>query len=285
MPRSGSERGRAAASASATTRERPSWQTRRMDVDAVLLDIDGVLAISWEPIPGAIEALAHLRRKGIPFRLITNTTTHTRAALAETLRGGGFEVASTEIVTAVVATASYLRGHHEGAKTFVLSDGDARGDLEDVPIVDEPESAEVVVLGGASQEFSYPMMNRIFRRLMDGAALVGMHRNLYWKTAEGWELDGGAYLAGLEEAAGTQAVICGKPAAAFFEAALGSVDASAGRSLMVGDDIVNDVEGARAAGLRGVLVRTGKFREADLERGSPDAVLDSIADLPSILEV
>jgi len=254
-----------------------------MNVDAVLLDIDGVLAISWEPIPGAIDALAALRREAIPFRLITNTTTHTREALAETLREGGFDVAASEIVTAVVATASYLRGHHEGAKTFVLSDGDAQGDLEDVPIVDEPESAEVVVLGGASPEFSYQLMNRIFRRLMDGAPLIGMHRNLYWKTSEGWELDGGAYIAGLEEAAGIRAVICGKPAAAFFEAALGSMGASAARSLMVGDDIVNDVEGARAAGMRGVLVRTGKFREADLVKGDPDAVLDSVADLGSVL--
>ena len=118
---------------------------------------------------------------------------------------------------------------------------------------------------------------------MDGAALVGMHRNLYWRTGRGWELDGGAYIAGLEAAAGTTATICGKPAAAYFDAALALLGVPAARAAMVGDDITNDVDGARAAGLTGVLVRTGKFREDDLSKGSPDAVLGSIADVPDWL--
>ena len=73
------------------------------------------------------------------------------------------------------------------------------------------DEADVIVIGGACDDFTYATMNRIFRRLMDGAVLVGMHRNLFWKTSDGWELDGGAYIAGLEEAAETRATICGKP--------------------------------------------------------------------------
>ena len=68
-----------------------------------------MLSISWEPIPGSIDAMAWLRAEGIPFRLITNTTTHTRVELAATLRDAGFDVTTDEVVTAVVATASYLR--------------------------------------------------------------------------------------------------------------------------------------------------------------------------------
>ena len=152
-----------------------------------------------------------------------------------------------------------------------------------MPIAGRPQDADVIVIGGASDAFTYDALNDIFRRLMDGAALVGMHRNLYWKTARGWELDGGAYIAGLEAAAGTTATICGKPAAAYFEAALDLLEVTAARAAMVGDDITNDVEGAQAAGLTGVLVRTGKFREEDLAKGSPDAVLGSIADVPDWL--
>ncbi len=155
------------------------------EIDGVLLDIDGVLAISWEPIPGAIETLRWMRASGIPFRLITNTTTKTRADLARTLRDAGFDVRDDELVTAVVATAEYLRTNHPGAECFLLSDGDARDDLEGIELVDV-EDAEVIVIGGASEDFAYSTMNRIFRRLMDGAALVGMHRNLYWKTSGGW---------------------------------------------------------------------------------------------------
>jgi HAD superfamily hydrolase (TIGR01458 family) len=253
-------------------------------LDGLLLDIDGVLAVSWDPIPGSVDALARLREAGLPFRLITNTTTKTRHDLGETLRGADFEVADEEIVTAVVATAAYLRATHPDAGVFVLSDGEATDDLEGVRLVDV-EEADVVVLGGACDDFTYPTINRIFRRLMDGAALVGMHRNLFWKTAEGWELDGGAYLVGLEAAAGVDAVICGKPAPTYFEAVLDDLGVSADRAAMVGDDVLNDVVGAEAAGLTGILVKTGKYRDGDEDQHDrrPDHVVDSFADVPELV--
>lgn len=251
----------------------------------VLLDIDGVLTVSWEALPGAASTLGWLRREGVPFRLITNTTTHTRRDLAATLGEAGLGVRADEIVTAVVATASYLRAHHAGARVFLLSDGDAREDLEGIDLAGV-DDADVVVLGGASEDFTYPTLNRVFRRLAEGSTLVGMHRNLYWRTSEGFQLDGGAYVAGLEEATGRVAAICGKPSGAFFEVALGLLGVPAEDAVMVGDDVVNDVLGAQAVGIVGVLVRTGKFLATDLERANaePDQVLDSIADLPAWLE-
>jgi HAD superfamily hydrolase (TIGR01458 family) len=253
-------------------------------IDGLLLDIDGVLAVSWEALPGSVEALQRLRDDGVPFRLITNTTTKTCADLAATLRGAGFEVSEREIVTAVVATAEHLRTAHPGAGVFVLSDGDATADLAGIDLVDV-EDADVIVIGGACDEFTYATMNGIFRRLMDGAALVGMHRNLFWKTAEGWELDGGAYLVGLEAAADVRATICGKPERAYFEAGLAMLGVTTERAAMVGDDIVNDILGAQRAGLRGILVRTGKYRPGDEQRedGRPDHLLDSFADVPSFI--
>jgi HAD superfamily hydrolase (TIGR01458 family) len=169
---------------------------------------------------------------------------------------------------------------------FLLSDGDARADLEGVTLVEAGEPADVVVIGGACDAFTYATLNRVFSLLTEGASLIGMHRNLYWRTAEGLQLDGGAYIAALEEAAGTEATICGKPAPAFFEAALELLGVPAGRAAMVGDDVVNDVLGAQAVGMTGVLVRTGKFRPTDLERidGAPDRVIDAFADLPSLLQ-
>jgi HAD superfamily hydrolase (TIGR01458 family) len=152
-----------------------------------------------------------------------------------------------------------------------------------VHLVARPEDADVVVIGGAGDDFSYDTVNRVFRRLMDGAVLVGMHRNRYWRTSRGWELDAGAYLAGLEEAAGVTAVACGKPSGAFFEAGLSLMGVAAQDALMVGDDIENDVEGARRAGIAAALVRTGKYRPGDEERGAPDLVIDSLAELPALL--
>ena len=252
------------------------------DLDGLLLDIDGVLSVSWEPVPGSIDAMHWIGEHGPPFRLITNTTTHTRRDLAATLRDAGFDVGPEQIVTAVVATATHLRAHHPGARVFVLSDGDADEDLEGIELT-SPDEADVIVIGGACDDFTYETLNTVFRRLMDGAVLVGMHRNLFWRTATGWALDGGAYIAGLEEATGARATICGKPAPEYFASALALMGVAPGRALMVGDDIDNDVSGAQAAGIRGVLVRTGKFRDADLARGTPDHVIDSLSDLPALL--
>jgi HAD superfamily hydrolase (TIGR01458 family) len=253
-------------------------------IDGLLLDIDGVLAVSWEPLPGAVKTIRRFREEGPPFRLVTNTTTKTRADLGATLRDAGFDFADEEIITAVVATAGYLRAAHPGQLAFVLSDGDAKADLEDIELVDV-EQADVIVLGGAYEGFAYPTMNEIFRRLMDGAPLVGMHRNMYWKTDQGWELDAGAYLAGLEEASGVTATICGKPEPAYFDAALRLLGTTSDRTAMVGDDVVNDVLGAQSVGLTGVLVRTGKYRPGDEERNEtgPDHVVGSIADVPDLV--
>jgi HAD superfamily hydrolase (TIGR01458 family) len=251
--------------------------------DGVLLDIDGVLAVSWTALPGATETITWLRAHDVKLSLITNTTTHTRADLAATLTDAGIGVEPDEIVTAVVATASYLRRHHPGSRVFVLSDGDARADLEGLTLVED--RPDVVVLGGAYEGFDYATVNRVFRWLMDGAALVAMHRNLYWRTSGGWELDGGAYVVGLEAATGRRAVVCGKPSEAAFVAALERIDVPRDRALMVGDDIVNDVLGAQDAGIDGALVRTGKFRPQDLAEAAtePAHVIASIADLPAVL--
>jgi HAD superfamily hydrolase (TIGR01458 family) len=256
--------------------------TASLDVDALLLDIDGVLVTSWQAVPGAIEAVETLRAHGVPLRLITNTTTHTRVALAETLAEAGFSIAPDEIATAVTATASYLQAEHPGAGVFVLSDGDPGEDLGAVRIVDV-DDAEVVVLGGGCDDFSYDAMNRVFRRLHEGAAFVAMHRNLYWRTTDGLQLDGGAFVAALEAATGVVPAVCGKPSPAFFASALAMLGVAPPRVAIVGDDVVNDVTGAQEAGLAGVLVRTGKFRPDDVDRGEPDAVVDSLADVPSLI--
>jgi HAD superfamily hydrolase (TIGR01458 family) len=253
-------------------------------IDGVLLDMDGVLATSWRPLPGAVETVELLRANGVPFLVVSNTTTHTRRAFAETLGDAGLRLDPGEVVTAVVGTASHLRRHRPDARVFLLSDGDPREDLDGVHLVEAPP-ADVVVLGGACDAFSYEAMNEVFRMLMDGAALVAMHRNLYWRTDEGLQLDAGAYVEGLEAATGRPATVCGKPSAAFFEEAVSMLGKQPERTAMVGDDVVNDVLGAQDAGLVGVLVKTGKFMPADLERaaGRPDHVLDSIAGLPALL--
>jgi HAD superfamily hydrolase (TIGR01458 family) len=251
----------------------------------LLLDIDGVLTVSWRPLPGATGAVAALRAAGCELRFVTNTTSRSRRVLSETLAKAGFDITAKEILTAAAATGAYLRRVHPGERCFVLTSGDVTVDLEGVAITGPGEPADLVVIGGAGVEFAYDALNHAFHLLQQGAPLVAMHRNLYWQTGDRHTLDSGAYILGLEKAAGARAVVIGKPARAFYDAALAELGLPAERVVMVGDDIEADVQGAKDAGLAGVLVRTGKFRQADLDRSGvvPDAVLDSITDLPGWL--
>ncbi|MCV2393288.1 TIGR01458 family HAD-type hydrolase [Actinotalea sp. M2MS4P-6] len=247
---------------------------------ALLIDIDGVLVVSWQALPGAVEALAAVREVA-GVRFLTNTTSRTRAEITSALRDAGFAVGDEEVVTVTAAVAEHLRRAHPGARCLLLSSGDVTADLPGVDVVREPP-ADVVVLGGAGEEFGYDALNRALAALLDGAALVAMHRNLLWRTATGLQLDTGAYLAGLEAASGVRATVIGKPEPAMFDAALGSLDVAAHEAAMVGDDLDTDVRAAQALGITGIQVRTGKFRSAQLEDGgpAPDVLLDSFADLP-----
>jgi HAD superfamily hydrolase (TIGR01458 family) len=260
-------------------------------IRAVLLDIDGVLTVSWQPVPGAVEAVTRLREAGFAVALVTNTTSRTRAWMASTLSAAGFGVGIDDIFTAPAITAAYLSRHHPGARCLLLNSGDIAADLAGVTIISDAAPApdapapDVVILGGAGPEFSYAALNRVFGCLLGGAHLVAMGRNLYWRTEAGLQLDTGAFLGGLERAAGVEAEVTGKPAAAFFATALAALDAPASATVMVGDDIEADVLAAQRRGITGVLVRTGKYRPETLRSapGSPDHVIDSVADLPDLL--
>jgi HAD superfamily hydrolase (TIGR01458 family) len=256
-------------------------------VRAVLLDIDGVLTVSWQPVPGSVAALEWLRAASIPLALVTNTTSRTRQAMAGALSAAGFPVAADDIVTAPTVAAAYLREHYPGARCLLLNSGDIGADLTGVALAGPADTVvDVVLIGGAGPEFSYPAVNRAFRCLQAGARLIAMSRGLYWRTSDGLQLDGGAFVAGLEQAAHTEAEVVGKPAAAFFESAVARLGVPATDALMVGDDVDNDVIAAQRCGLSGVLVRTGKYNARALAAAAeaPDHVLDSIAGLPALLE-
>jgi HAD superfamily hydrolase (TIGR01458 family) len=253
---------------------------------ALLVDIDGVLHVSGEPIPGAAEGVERLRADGHALRFVTNNTTRARARLAEELRAIGVPIEEDEIETTPLAAGKLLAGQ----RVLALAMAAIRSDLElNATLVDS--DADVVLLGGADETeetqrvFSYSNLSRAFAELENGARLVCLHRNRWWQTSRGPLLDAGAFVAGLEYSAGVEAEVVGKPTRAYFEAALGELGAEPEDAVMVGDDIEADIGGAKAIGMRAVLVRTGKFREDTLAASEhkPDAVLDSIADLPAWL--
>ena len=253
---------------------------------AILLDIDGVLHVSGEPVPGAAEAVERLRADGHRLRFVTNNTVRARARLTAELREIGFRLDEEEIETTPLAAARLLEGKHVLALTMPAIHDDL---AQHVELVDA--EADAVLVGGADESeetrrvFAWERIEAAFAALQAGARLVCLHRNRWWTTRSGARLDSGAVVAGLEYAAGVTAEVVGKPSRPFYEAALKALDARAQDAVMIGDDVESDVGGAKALGMRGVLVRTGKFEAKSLAAADPkpDAVLDSIADLPAFL--
>ncbi len=259
---------------------------------AFLLDLAGTLYSDSGPIAGAVETVLELRRRGIPHRFVTNTSSRGRGAIVERLRNYGFDVAAEDVFTAVVAGAEIAR--QQGAHVVApFVDERALPDLGGFELVGgtSGESAvglrpDAIIVGDLGSRWDYPLMQEAFRFLMDGATLVALSRDRYWRRGDGLALDAGAFVVGLEYAAGVEAYLAGKPSAGFFGAALASLGFSPGDGsyAMVGDDLWSDVDGPQRAGLEGWLVRTGKYRE-DVVADSgivPDHTLDSVADILSI---
>ncbi|MGD0452826.1 MAG: TIGR01458 family HAD-type hydrolase [Solirubrobacteraceae bacterium] len=247
----------------------------------VLLDVDGVLYVGDEPIAGAHQAFLELRELSAGVRLMTNTTSRSRRAVREHLLEMGFDVSLEEVLTPAAMAERHCRERGYEAVTVLVSEG-LREDLDALESAAPGAHADAVILGDLGDGFTPEVLNGIFRAMMDGAELVALQHNRYWRRADGLALDVGAYAAALEYATGREAVTVGKPAREFFLAAM--ADMGLQRGIMIGDDVEADVGGAMAAGLPGVLVRTGKYRRDALKaRVTPTAIVDSIKDVPGLL--
>jgi HAD superfamily hydrolase (TIGR01458 family) len=253
---------------------------------AILLDVDGVLHVSGAPIAGAASAVKRLRDNGHRIRFVTNSTTKSRAQLAEQLRSMAIAVEDDEVQTTGAVASRVLAGK----RVLALTMPGMLDDLEGLQLVGM--NVDAVLLGGADEGeetgriFSYLNLNRAFHELEAGAELYCLHKNKWWQTADGARLDAGAFVAGLEYAADIEATVLGKPSNAYFAAALEALDAEPGLTWMIGDDLEGDILGARNHGMKTILVRTGKFRPDEVERSAvqPDGIVSSIAQVPDWLE-
>ncbi len=245
-----------------------------------------MLHVSGEPIPGAVDAVRRLRAAGHRLRFVTNSTVMSRRQLGERLRAMGFDLDDDELQTTGGVAARVLAGK----RVLALTMPGLLDDLDGLELIGM--NADAVLVGGADESaepgriYSYLNLNRAFLELLAGAELYCLHRNRWWQTTDGPRLDAGAIVAGLEYAAGIEATVLGKPSPQYFATAIEALDADPELAWMVGDDLEGDIAGAQAAGMRTVLVRTGKFRPDDLDHSStvPDGILSSIAQLPDWLE-
>jgi len=226
----------------------------------VLLDLSGVLYVGNQAIDGAIDALQRLRVAGRPIRYVTNTTRKPRHKIHQQLHELGFAIDSDDLFTAPMAAHAYLTANR--LSPFLLIHPDLMDEFTDL----KADKQDAVLIGDADQGFTYNNMNTAFRLLIEGAPLVAMGKNRYFMQQDGLSIDAGAFVTALEYAAGTQAVITGKPDPEFYRNAINSMACETATSIMIGDDVEADINGAIDIGMRAILVRTGKYRAGDEKR-------------------
>ncbi len=240
-------------------------------IKGLLLDLDGVLYVIDKPVPGATETLKKLKKR-FTVRFITNTTTKPRKLVYQKLKNMGFEVKEEEIFSALEATKQFLKEKDSGA--FMILTDEALEDMKEI----KREPVRYVVVGDARDNFTYDNMNRAFRYLIDGAELIAAAKNRYFRDRDGrLSMDCGGFVVALEFASGKEAKLIGKPNKDFFLLAVKTMGLKPEEVAVVGDDIESDVKGGMDAGLKGILVKTGKFTPQDLKKGiKPDLIVEDI---------
>lgn len=262
------------------------WKSNRLSgIDAFLIDLDGVLYTGTTPIPGVKECLHRMEDQGYGYRFVSNSTRRCRNSVAKRLQGLGYDVQPEYIFTPPLAAVDRMK--ESGKKRcFLLTAGDVHEDFESAGITVAEEDVDYVVVGDAGNSFTFERLNQALRLILDGAEIMALEKDRYWMQPDGLVLSTGPFVAALEYAAGKQSMLMGKPSPEFFQLALKDLGKCPTEAAMIGDDILTDVHGAQQVGLKGILVKTGKYRE-DLASSSgvvPDLVLESLASLAEYIK-
>ena len=244
---------------------------------AILFDIDGVLEFQGRAYPGAPELLDFLRRKGIKIRILTNSTLKSRKHCTAKLIQRGFHILQEEVITASYATAKYLKNLNPKS-CWVMLNGKGIEEFEGLHI--DPDNPEYIVVGDYREGFNFENMNKALKLLLAGSKLIVMIPEKVDHSLGKVELTVGAYGKMLADAAGIKAIWIGKPNKYIFEVTLDTLAVDRKNVLMVGDRVATDIIGARAAGIKSVLVKTGEFKEGDLDGAvQPEYIVDSVREI------
>jgi HAD superfamily hydrolase (TIGR01458 family) len=255
------------------------------DIMGFLIDLDGVLYVGNKAVDGAIEAIDFLIDKGYPFRCVSNTTRKCRHTVATHLSVLGFRIPEDHIFTPSLAAIAHMKKTRK-TKHFLLATGDVDRDFTEVRNSGSGSKPDWVIIGDAGDMVTYKSMNTAFRFLMGGAEMLALENDRYWMAAEGLSLSAGPIVKALEYATGKTATLMGKPSLEFFNLALQDMHVPLERVAMIGDDIITDIGGANRAGMKGILVRTGKYRSDSVETSmiKPTCTIDSISSIQDVLQ-
>ena len=251
-------------------------------IKGILFDLDGVLYIGSHAIEGAVEAVKKIRNSGILCRFVTNISTLSLSSLQQKINALGFSIPANEIISAPHATLLYLKNQHDPVCRLLLAE-DVKQDFK--ALRQSSTAANYIVIGDIGDSWTYSLLNEVFNCLANGAKLIAIHKNRFWQTEHGLQMDIGGFIDALEYASGVKAMIIGKPSADFFRIALNDIGLNPEEVAIIGDDIDADIGGGQQVGLKGILVKTGKYRQpyTDASAVKPDLIIESVKELPQAI--
>ncbi|WP_434444288.1 HAD-IIA family hydrolase [Lentzea sp. E54] len=228
--------------------------------DLILLDIDGVLVLGQQPIPGAAETIAAIRTKGVPLRFTTNSPRRRPGEVAEMLNNAGIGASADEVATpAAIAAAALAHRLPSGAAVLVVGSGALRDEVAAVGLkpVDSADDEPQAVVQGFDPAIGWPVLAEAALALHRPETLwVATNLDDTWPAERGLVPGNGALMAALTTTTGrVPDLSVGKPEPTMFQQQAGALNAR--NPLVVGDRLDTDIKGGLRAGFDTLLVLTG----------------------------
>jgi len=249
-----------------------------------MIDMDGTIYKGRNVIPGAKEFIDFLLLEEIPFVFLTNNSSHTREYYSEKLRSMGFGVGRERILTSTIATVRFIKERRAGKKAFVIATPEVTREIEELGVKSHENDPDIVLLT-FDRSITFDKINKAYHYIMNGAELIATHPDDLCPTEDAYDVDIGQFIHMLSYLTGTVPLVIGKPSALMLEMAAGEMGVDKENTMMIGDRIYTDMKMASDAGIGSILVLTGEAKISDLDGSvfKPSYVLNSVADIPSIL--
>ena len=251
----------------------------------ILVDLEGVIYLGENVIEGATNAIKKIKAKNIQIRYLTNTTTAPREIILKKLKNLDIPANIDEIFTPVIAANNYLN-NLKISKIFLLADESLKSDFKN--FVFEEKKPEAIILGDIYKKFNWDKLNQVFQLInKHNSLIIALHKNRYCKREEDISLDLGPFVKALEFASSREAIVMGKPEKNFFNLAMQDMNLKNTEVMMIGDDILSDILGAKNNDIFAIQVKTGKYQIGDEsnEYEQPDERINSIKDLPGLMSI
>jgi HAD superfamily hydrolase (TIGR01450 family) len=257
-----------------------------VELKKFLIDIDGVLFCEDHLIEGADDVLKRLEERGFNYVLVTNVSRMSVQMLVDKLAAMGLKVDANRLLTAISATADYIKNLKAGAKCYLIAPPEADSTFQDagLTVTRREEPVDFVVVG-YDRDLTFEKLDIAFRLIRKGAKLIAMNEDKLFPGKAGASIGPGAFVKGLEYVTGKKAVVIGKPSRNFFKLSLKKIAAKAEETAMVGDSLSSDIIGAKKAGLTTIMVQTGAFNREELNESKmkPDYLIPSIKELLTLI--